>query len=530
MENKKRLSIHWPITIVTLAILFIMVACLALIPDATINGITGVYNIVMSRLTPFMLLFDISLTGICLWMACSKYGRIKLGEGKPEYSTFSYIAMMACAALASASMFWSFTEWAYYMVHPGLNYEAFSVKAMELSVGYAFFHWGFLAQCIYVAIGLVTAYAIYIKKIKSTRMSTIALEMLGDIPGKKIIGIIIDLIVCFTTLAGLGVSLGLGIPVIAGGISRVTGLAVTFPMQVGIVIVLAVIFSWSSFVGTGRGMKFLSDNTVKLLGVFLVYILIFGPANFIQRIFVTAMGTMIQNYSSMAFFADPIQQSGFTEAWTVFFIAFPLSYAGLMGVFVAKISKGRSIRNLIVCCMFGISIGTWLFFSVNSGLAIECEMLGKFSIVNEVVNGDPYAGVFHILDTLPLGVVLAVVYTVCVAGFICTTLDSASLALASTTTKSLDEDNNPPAALRIFWCVMLTLVPLAMMFSNSDFETMKKMTVLVSMPMAVIILGLLWGMSRWISKDLREPGKLLLIKNKTDIIYQNGRVEEDLDI
>lgn len=525
-SDKKVLDIHWPITIVSVAILLFMVGFLALRPDLTVGAISRIFNAAMSGLGPFMLLLDLFLIVICFWFAFSKYGRIKLGDGKPEYSMFSYIAMMACAALASASMFWSFTEWAYYNVTPGLGLEAMSLEAMEVSMGYAFFHWGFLAQCVYAAVGLVTAYAIYVRKMKTTRLSAIAEEMMGGFRYKKPIAKVIDLIVVFCTLGGLGVSLGLGIPVIAGGINRVTGIEVSFLMQVLIVVGLGVIFSWSSFVGTGRGMKFLSDNTVKLLFVLLVFIVVAGPAEFIQKIFVSSLGQMVQHMPAMATFTDPITNSGFAEAWTIFFIAFPLTYAGLMGVFVAQISRGRSVRSLILCCMLGISIGTWVFFAVDGGLAMHREVTGQFSMIQEVISGDPYRGVFSLLDTLPLGAVSATVYTVCVIGFICTTLDSASLALAATTAKSLDEKNNPSPIIRLFWCAMLTLIPLALLFSGASFDAMKQVAILVSTPLGLVLLLMVFGLLRWMKEDRKKPGMLLLVKDEMDDMIRLSRVEE----
>ncbi|MFQ7472785.1 MAG: BCCT family transporter, partial [Anaerovoracaceae bacterium] len=353
VEKKKGLNL--PLTAVSVGFLLIVVLCLALKPAATVNTIQNIFDRVLEGTGPFLLLFDLFLIVLGFGIAFSKYGKIKLGEGRPEYSTFSYIAMMACAALASASMFWSFTEWANYIITPGLNIEPYSEQAYDIAVGYTFFHWGFLAQCIYVLVGLVTAYAIYVRKIKSLKMSDIVSNMLGEnfkFKGlKKVLLWLVDIIVIFCTLAGLGVSLGLGVPVIAGGINAVTGIEVNFLMQVIIVLGIGIIFSWSSFVGTGRGMKFLSDNTVKLLGVFLVIILILGPTSFIFKSFVNGLGEMGGNFIEMALFSDPIQQTGFAESWTIFFIAFPLSYTGLMAVFVAKISKGRSIKELVLCCM-----------------------------------------------------------------------------------------------------------------------------------------------------------------------------------
>ena len=276
-------------------------------------------------------------------------------------------------------------------------------------------------------------------------------------------------------------------------------------------------------------MKFLSDNTVKVLFVLLVFIYVVGPTSYINKMFVHSLGVMCNNMLSMATFTDPILDSGFSEAWTIFFVAFPLSYTGLMGVFVAKISKGRSIRSLILSCMLGISIGTWVFFAINGGLAQNAEITGEFSIINSIKEGTPYDGVFRVLDTLPFGTVTAIIYVVCVAGFICTTLDAASLCLASTTTNSLDEENNPDNRLRLFWCLMLTLVPLAIMFSGASFDAMKQIAILVSIPMAIVLLFFGLGILKWLKTDRKMPGMLLFAPDEMEEMLKLGRHHKKSD-
>ena len=509
-QAQKDFGVHWPITLFSVGLVLGVVFIIAMYPEQAVKIVSGAKAATMSAAGPYLLLLNVALLLFCLWITCSKYGNIVLGEGTPEYSMFSYIAMMACATLASASMFWSFTEWAYGTVQPGLDMVPGSKEAMEMSMGYVFLHWGFNPNSQHAVIGLITAYAVYVRKLPTSSMSGIAESMMGKFPLRFAIGRVIDVIVIFCTLAGLGVSLGLGIPVIAGGLNRLFDLQVNFPMQVSIVIMLGAIFSWSSFVGTGRGMKFLSDNSVKILFVLLIWLFFAGPTEFMQKLFVSSLGMMTEYLPRMMMFADPIKNSGFAEDWTIFFFAFALSYAALMGVFIAKISRGRTIRTLVLGCLFGISAGTWVFFSINGGLAIHREVNGIYSMIDVIQNGDPYRGVFALLDTVPLGTISAIIYIICVTGFITTTLDAASLALASTTTKSLDKDNNPGNKLRLFWCGMLTLVPLAVMFSGAPFSALKNLAILVSVPLGILMLFLTVGLVRWIMEDKKVPDRLIM--------------------
>ena len=179
--------------------------------------------------------------------------------------------------------------------------------------------------------------------------------------------------------------------------------------------------------------------------------------------------------------------------------------------------------------MLGISIGTWVFFAINGGLAQNAEITGEFSIINSINEGTPYDGVFRVLDTLPFGTVTAIIYVVCVAGFICTTLDAASLCLASTTTNSLDEENNPDNRLRLFWCLMLTLVPLAIMFSGASFDAMKQIAILVSIPMAIVLLFFGLGILKWLKTDRKMPGMLLFAPDEMEEMLKLGRHHKKSD-
>ena len=157
------------------------------------------------------------------------------------------------------------------------------------------------------------------------------------------------------------------------------------------------------------------------------------------------------------------------------------------------------------------------------------QVTGQFDLIQAVKSGDPYAAVFKILDTLPLSTVLAVIYIVVVIGFICTTLDTASLCLASTTIKKLDENNDPSKKSRLFWCIMLTLLPLALMYSGADFTAMKYIAIIVSVPIAIVMLFMLIGLFRWMRQDRRTPGMLHYQQNDyVDYDKPSAELAEDV--
>ncbi|MDR1136004.1 MAG: BCCT family transporter [Clostridiales Family XIII bacterium] len=501
-ERAVKNTVDWPITIISVAAVFIFVAFMAIRPEETLNAVNTLFKFTTMVVgTPILWFVFIGLI-VCGFLAFSKYGNIRFGDGKPDYSLFSYIAMMICAALAATAVFYSFIEWSYYYAEPAFNMEAYSREAAEYSLAYAFFHWGFSVQVIFVLTAVAMAYAVYVRKLPVLRVSAVCEAMMGNFKYKRPIGKVIDVITVFSIVGGMGVSLGLGVPLISAGVGKITGIEPSFSMNVIVALFIACLFGLSSFVGIEKGMRKLSDYTIYLAILMIAFIFIAGPTEFIMKQFTNSMGIMINNYVSMSLFTDPIGQSGFPEINTIFLFTLALNYAALMGVFITKISKGRSVRELILTCLCGISVGTWVMFAVNSGYTMDAELKGRF-ILSAAENGQQ--GVLESLSFLPGGnMIIPIVFTLISIGFLATSLDSAAFSLSAAATKKLDADGNTHPMFRLFWCVVLTAVPLSIMFSNAPFSALKTLCIFLSVPFLAVIIFMDIGLFRWLKEDERR--------------------------
>ncbi|MDR2089169.1 MAG: BCCT family transporter [Clostridiales Family XIII bacterium] len=498
-ERNMKNTVDWPITGISVAAVFAFVACMAVRPEETLKAVNTLFDLTTAAMgTPILWFVFIGLI-FCGFLAFSKYGNIRFGDGKPEYSLFSYIAMMICAALAATAVFYSFIEWSYYYAAPAFNMEAYSREAAEYALAYAFFHWGFSVQVIFVLTAVAMAYAVYVKKLPVLRVSAVCEAMMGNFKYRKAIGKVIDVITIFSIVGGLGVSLGLGVPLISAGVGKITGIEPSFAMNVIVALFIACLFGISSFVGIEKGMRKLSDYTIYLAILLIAFIFVAGPTEFILKLFTNSMGIMINNYVSMSLFTDPIGKSGFPEMNTIFLFTLALNYAALMGVFITKISKGRSIRELVLTCLCGISIGTWIMFAINSGYTMNAELTGDF-ILSAAENGQQ--GVFDSLSFLPGGnTVIPVVFTVISVGFLATSLDSAAFSLSASATKRLDAQGNTHPMFRLFWCLVLTAIPLSIMFSNAPFSALRTLCIFLSVPFLAIIVFMDIGLLRWLKQD-----------------------------
>ncbi len=498
-QLEDRAIIDKPISIVCIILVAIFVFFMCLKPETTLNAVNTVFDAVTSVMGVPILWFVFIGLFLCLYLALGKHGNIKLGEGEPEYSLFSYIAMMMCAALAATASYYSFVEWSFYYADPAFGIEPYSQEAAEISLSYAFFHWGFSVQVVFVLTAVSLAYAYHVKKVPVLRISAVCEAMLGDFKYKKPLGKLIDALTILSIVGGMGVSLGVGVPLISAGIGKIFGIEVTFTTNVIVLILVAVIFSITSIVGIERGMKKLSDWTLYAAIFLIAFIFITGPTQFIWKNFTQSVGTMFSNYIDMSLFTDPIRESGFPELNTIFLFTLALNYAALMGIFITKISKGRTIREMILTCLGGISVGTWIMFGVNGSFGLEAELSGAYELSKAA---DPQAGLFELFELLPGGsMIIPVIFTLVTLGFLATSLDSASFTLAASATKKLDKNGNPNSKFRLVWCVVLALVPLSIMFAGAPFDTIKTICIVLSVPFLFVIIGMLVGLFKWFKED-----------------------------
>lgn len=510
-NNKKKTgNIEIGLMVVSVAILALFIILMVAKPDATLNAIDGFFWKMISVLGPFFEVFGAATFIIAIYLGVGKYGKVRLGDCKPEYSTYSYIAMMLLASLASAALYWSFTEWASYYEAPGLGMEPHSTEATESALGYQFFHWGFSMQAMYTVLGVAIAYGVYVRKVKSFQTSAVCCAMMGEKIGdstKTVVGKVIDFCVIFGILGGLSSSLGLAVPLAAGGLNKLFGMEATAIVQIGVIVVIAIVYIIMAIVGMDRGMKVVSNLATYICIAFLLYVLFAGPTTFILKNIVNTFGHMIEKYPRMMLFTDPIENTGFAEGWTIYFIAFYLNYLAMMGIFVAKVSKGRTIREVAAATILGITTGSIFLFGINGSFSIKAFLDGDVDVVGLVNSGVGDSAIYQIMDVLPLGgTLLPVVILILIVCFVAPSMDSASLALAETVTKS----GTPKMAVRIFWCVLLAVIPMCIILSGAGFTPIKYLAIIISVPFLVIMVGVEIGLFKWLKHDTRSG---LIAKN-----------------
>ncbi len=504
-ETKTRLDL--PLLLISVGTVLAVVALLTIFPEGSkevADKIFGTFTAIFG--TP-VLVFVFGAVVFLFGLALSKYGRIRLGGEKPEYSTFAWVAMMICAGLGSATVYWAFVEWAYYYNAPPLGIAAGTSQAYEFATTYNLFHWGISAWATYCIAALPVAYHFHVRKNKGLSLSAVCTAVLNkQNPGPiwTLVCRVIDVIFIFTCFGGLSITLGVSVPMVAEIVCSIFNLAPTFTTNVVLILIISVVYSLSSYVGISRGMKRISSYNTYLAIAFCAGILIFGPTAFILKNTVNSLGLMFQNYIHMSLWTDPINNSGFPEGWTIFFWLYWITYTPFVALFITRVSRGRTLRSVVINTLISGSAGCFFFFGIIGGFSMDANITGAVPVAQMLADGLDNPSIVLVMNTLPGATVFILLFAVVSILFLATTLDSAAYTMAATVTPGLKENEEPSPFHRLFWCVMLAAVPLSMMFIKAPIGTIKTCAIATATPLTFIIIYMLYGFIRWMVSDYKN--------------------------
>ncbi len=493
------------------AVAIVVITCtlLLLLGEGATGYVDAVYDWITLNLGILYQWASIAVVVFLFWLGISKYGSVVLGrEGEsPEFTLPSWISMLFCAGIGAGLMYWSTIEWADYIQAPPFGVEPGSTEAIEWAASYGIFHWGITAWCIYCLPALAIAVPFYLKDNAHLRLSTSLSEFswfsnVNSIPSR-----VTDLVFILALIGGSATSLGLVTPMIAAVVAKLTGLEASLGLEVAVLLICMLVFGTSVFLGLHKGIQRLSNINIVGLLVLLTFVVLAGPTLFILRMGTDSIGFALQNTVRMVTWTDPIDRSGFIEGHTVFYWAWWIAYAPFVGLFVARISRGRTVREVI----FGMSIfgsaGCALLYMILGNYALHLELEGLLSVTTIIQEQDRYEAIAQILASLPLAPLVLLAFAVVAVIFTATTYDSASYALASAATRSLHPGEEPSRSHRAFWAVGLIVLPITLMYlvgKNDAAESqvvdgqqlVLSATMIVSVPLLVLGIPMSWSLLR----------------------------------
>ncbi|KAB8125962.1 BCCT family transporter [Gracilibacillus oryzae] len=444
---------------------------------------------------------------IGLILAFSKYGKVRLGKlDKPENSNFRWIALILCTLLASGGVFWAAAGPMYhFLTTPPLfqGIEEGTMTAAFPAMAQSYFHWGFTA---WASLGTLTTivlmYAHYHKGYP-LKPRTFLYPMFGEkIFKNSVLGSFADIVSIIATAAGTIGPIGfLGLQV-GYGLEAVFGIPNTLTTQALIIIFLAVIASISAATGVERGIQWLSRINVGLVVILMVAMLILGPTMFIIDLFLGSEAFYLQNFLSMSLYR--VDQA-WLGSWTIFFWGWFIGYGPMMAMFISRISRGRTIRELIIAVSIIAPIVSNIWFTVVGGSGIFYEMEQPGAIGTALNESGMPAAVMAIMNQIPLGIVLAVGFIIVSVIFVATTADSMSYTVAVT----LSGTDEPNRLTRVFWALMFGVVAVALLAIGEETVGMlQNFIVVTAAPVSLLLLPSLWDAPR-IAKKLAKEQKIV---------------------
>ncbi|MGE6475180.1 BCCT family transporter [Psychrobacter sp. NPDC078631] len=474
---------------------------LALYPEAGKAAVDGLLSSFTGTFGWLYLLTGIGSFLFMVWLAYGPLGRIKMGapDEQPEFKTVPWISMLFCAGIGISICNWAFVEPLYLFSGPPLGIEGGTTEAAEWAAMYPMFHWGVVPWALYLMPALPMAYVLYVRKVNVLRLS----EACRGILGKAVdgpIGKLIDVIVIFSIVGGVGTSLGLSVPLVSALFQEMFGLADSFGLQMGILTAWTAMIAWSVYNGLNKGIQTLSNINAALGFLLLFFVLIVGPTIFLLNLWTNSVGLFLDNFFRINFWTDPVAKGGFPESWTIFYWAWWIAYAPMMGLFVARISRGRTIKNIIVNGVVWGTLGCWAFFAIWGGYAIDLQLSGAVDLQAILSSDGIPATVVAILKTLPVAWLVIPLFTLLCFVFLATTVDSSAYMLASICTKELTGYEEPARWNRILWTLMLALVGIGLL-SVGGLKTVQTSTILVALPMIPVLIIMSASLVRWAYSD-----------------------------
>lgn len=469
--------------------------------------------------------------GAAVFFAFSRFGRIRIGgnEAKPEFSTLAWYAMLLSAGMGIGLMFWSVGEPMYHYSSPSPLFngiDPLTPEAAQAAMGVTYFHWGLHPWAIYAIVALGLAFFAYNRGLPLTIRS-----IFYPILGNRIYGFwgnLIDVLSVLATLMGLATSLGLGVKQVNAGFNYLFGMTIDPMTQVILIAVITAFATLSVMAGLDGGVKRLSEWNMGLAGLFLLFLLVAGPTVYILSGFTQNLGFYLTNLTQLSLWTETFRETNWQGSWTVFYWAWWISWSPFVGMFIARISKGRTVREFILGVMIIPTLLSFVWMSVFGGSALSLQASGAADIVS-AVKADVSTALFEMLKHFPITSLLSIVGIVLVVVFFVTSSDSGSLVVDHLTSGGkLDS----PVPQRVFWAVMEGVVA-AVLLIGGGLSTLQTASITTGLPFAVVLLlcvyALYVGLSQELYVEEKVEGKLQDVEEEHRLLEAIASAQKKLE-
>ncbi|MEE1941109.1 BCCT family transporter [Streptomyces sp. TRM 70361] len=460
----------------------------------------------LTNLGWFYILGVTSFVIFLLWMAVGRYGHVRLGgqDERPEYSTRAWFAMLFAAGIGTILMFWGVAEpISHFAVPPQQGVEPQTVEAARMAMAYSLYHFGLHTWSIFCLPALTFAYFVYVRGLPF-RVSSVLQPLLGDrVNGTA--GRVVDITAVMGTLFGVAVSIGLGTLQINSGLARLFGLPENSLVQVLLITVITAIATTSVVFGLDKGIRRLSNINITMAIGLMIFVFVTGATLFLAKGIIENVGVYLSQLVSLAFWNDTFADTGWQGSWTVFYWAWTITWSPFVGIFIARISRGRTIREFVLGVLGLPTAFTIVWFSVFGLSAIDLELDGESDLVRTVVvEGDVPGALFTFLENYPLTTLVSALSVLIVVIFFTTSSDSASLVVDMLCAGQRGEGG--PTRQRVFWAITEGVVAgtLIAATGRSALDALAEVITVFGLPFFVLAFLMMYSLRRALRTDFPE--------------------------
>lgn len=519
--NTSKISIvFW----VALAICTTFVIYGAILPKQLEQVTQTVTSFIAVHFSWYYLLLVLLILIVSVYLLFSRYASITLGkEGEdPEFSLPSWFAMLFSAGMGIGLVFWTTAEPISHAFTLTPIHKAGSQSAINDAMQFSFFHWGIHAWAVYGIVALVFAYFSFHKGYPGLVSATLT-PIFGEKAMRGPIGGAIDVLAVIAPVTGVAATLGFGALQINEGLNFLFKVPNNFGTQVILIIVATILFTWSAWSGIDKGIKTLSNINMGLAFLVLVGLFIVGPTLYILNTFTNGLGNYIANFFKMSLrIPSGGEKFKWLQQWTIFYWAWWISWAPFVGIFIARVSRGRTIKEFILGVLFVPALVCFLFFAVFGASAIYLQ---DHHIAN-IAKAATETATFATLEQYPLGFILSIITLVVIMIFFVTSADSATYVLGMLSARG---DINPASFVKVSWGIIMALFAIIMIYTGGT-QAIQNLLIIAALPFSLVIIVMIWSLFKSLSDEKPRPSNKVLVKDKnSDILeYRSSKNEKNL--
>lgn len=497
------------VLITPVVIVVVLAILISIFPKAATTVISATRNFLGNDMGVYYIIFGVAAFVLLLYLAFSKIGKIKLGgENDKKMNTFTWGALIFTSTMAADILFYSFHEWTYYWnadISDVANIATDSSKALWSST-YSLFHWGFIPWAFYLVLAVIYGFVFHnIRKRDKQSMADMCEPLLRG-QTNKVVGKTINVISIVGLLCGTSTTFSVATPLIAAIACKLFHIQNTPLVSVIILVTIAIIYTAAVLAGS-KGITLVGKLTTIVFSFLLALFLIIGGPRFIIENGVQGLGNMLANFVKLSTWTEATRTSTFVQDWTIFYWAYWIAWCVATPFFIAKISKGRTIKNVLIGGMICGLLGTFASFIIFGGFGINLQVSGKFDAVSLIESGAaPAEVIVEMISTNKLSIVLLPLILITMICLYASTFDALTSVVSSFSYKTLDIDESPSKKVKIFWSLAFLALPIALLFLDETNQLLMSMSIIGAFPLTIIMILIVISFFKYLKQynNLRE--------------------------